>query len=1124
MRSFRLPSAGSFCRALFSETPMATAILVVAGMALLLVPLVQLLGEGAGGLYGLEPFLDMVSVLIGLLAVAVSLHMLDGSAQGRANVLVLGLASAAVCNFLHGMLPHPVVGHALGERLHISHYFALWAYALEAATLLLFALRVSFPGPGMAWAVASAGVSLAIVWMAAAMAQLGSAAASPLLAQGAALVSGTVMAVSATLLFYGLPRRSARGARRGRRLTMAAAAAAAAMAAGQGALLLPAGPSPWPGILSHGLHVLGYALMFQAVFIAGVRMPYSRLRETESRLRDSELRLQLLGRNLPDSALYQVVRETDGRRRFVHMGEALERLVGLKAQDVMEDAGRLFECIEPADEAARAEADETSYRTMGVAESVVRLRRTDGELRWIRLSASPRPLEDGSGRVIWDGVLTDVTEQREAQDLSHAHEIQLASLLSRMPGGVSRLDRDLRILYVNPSQAQWLYRTERELEGKLIGEVLNDELLQSLRPPLLRALQGQTVVFDYRAPGGSDGPKFFHTTVIPETGPDGRVVAVVVFAVDLTEQKRLAMELDQQRSRLASLVNAIPDVVFLKDANGRYLSCNPVFERFVGRRERDIVGLRDEELLPPMEAERVRQLDERAMAAWQPLVYEETLTFAEDGYAGYFETIKTPIRDMHGHVTGLLSVCRDITDRKKAEQQIELLAFFDALTGLPNRRLLLDRLQRASAACQRIDKLGALLFIDLDNFKDLNDTLGHDMGDRLLVLVAQRLQECVRTSDTVARFGGDEFVVMLEGLDADAAHAAQQAEVVAEKLLEQLNRPFQMGAQEHYSTPSIGITLFGDQRRSVDELLKRADLAMYQAKAAGRNTQRFFDPDMQAQVTARSQLEADLRQGIARQELTVHFQPIVDGSTRLGGAEALVRWRHPDKGVISPADFIPLAEETGLILPLGRQVLQIACEQLVRWSAHPATAPLTIAVNVSARQFRQPDFVAEVLGTLERTGANPQRLKLELTESLLLGDVEDTIARMAQLKRAGVGFALDDFGTGYSSLSYLKRLPLDLVKIDQSFVRDVLTDPNDAAIVRTILALAKSLDLQVVAEGVETAGQLSFLKLHGCEGFQGYLFGRPVPVEAFEREHELPDSTAAQQAQTQAQALALSGP
>ncbi|MDA8519653.1 EAL domain-containing protein [Acidovorax sp. NCPPB 4044] len=1103
MRPSRTPTFGSFCRALLSETPAVTAMLVVAGMALLLVPIVQLLGPGLKGLHGLEPFLDMVGVLIGLLAVSVSLHMLDESAQGRANVLVLGLATAAVCNFLHGVLQHEVMGVVESGRIHVSGYFAMWARGVEAATLLLFALRASGRGPGRAWAVAAAGVSLAIVWTATAgWPERLSAVFGSALPQVSGAVSGVVLALSAALL-YGLPPRAGEASPgHGRRHTMAAAAAS--MAVGRFVLLLPAGPSAWIDTLSHAFHVLGYALLFQAVFVAGIRLPFARVREAESRLRESELRLQLLGRNLPDSVLYQVVREPDGRRRFVHMGEALERLVGLRASEVMEDAGRLFAQMEPEDRDASAAADEASYRTMGVSESVVRMRRTDGQQRWMRLSSSPRPLGDGSGRVIWDGVLTDVTEQREAQDLSRAHEIQLASLLGRMPGGVSRLDHDLRILYVNPSQAQWLYRTAEELEGQLLTDVLPAELIHSLRPQVLRALQGHTVVFEYRTPGSRSGPLFFHTTIVPETGPDGRVAAVVVFAFDLTEQKRLALELAQQRSRLASLVNAIPDVVFLKDANGDYLSCNPVFERFVGRREREIIGLSDEELLPPIEAARVRQLDERAMSAWQPLVYEETLTFAEDGYAGYFETIKTPIRDLHGHVTGLLSVCRDITDRKKAEQQIELLAFFDALTGLPNRRLLLDRLQRASAACQRNHQLGALLFIDLDNFKDLNDTLGHDMGDRLLVLVAQRLQECVRTSDTVARFGGDEFVVMLESLDGDVAQAALQAEQVAEKLLAQLNQPFPMGAQEHYSTPSIGITLFGDQRRSVDELLKRADLAMYQAKAAGRNTQRFFDPDMQAQVTARSQLEADLRQGIARQELTVHFQPIVDGSTRLCGAEALVRWRHPEKGTVSPADFIPLAEETGLILPLGRQVLQIACEQLVRWAEHPASSALTVAVNVSARQFRQPDFVTEVLETLVRTGANPQRLKLELTESLLLGDVEDTIARMAQLKRAGVGFALDDFGTGYSSLSYLKRLPLDQVKIDQSFVRDVLTDPNDAAIVRTILALAKSLDLQVVAEGVETAGQLSFLKLHGCEGFQGYLFGRPVPVAAFEREHQLP--------------------
>ena len=488
-----------------------------------------------------------------------------------------------------------------------------------------------------------------------------------------------------------------------------------------------------------------------------------------------------------------------------------------------------------------------------------------------------------------------------------------------------------------------------------------------------------------------------------------------------------------------------------------------------------------------------------------------------DGSIRWHMSNAIPHRESDGSVVSH-GFTMDITDRKRSEQEIERLAFYDALTGLPNRRLLLDRLQRSITACQRSKNLGALLFIDLDNFKDLNDTLGHDMGDQLLAQVATRLVGSVREADTVARFGGDEFVVMLDALAPDTQSAAAQAETVADKLLASLNQPFALDGGQHYSTPSIGITLFGDERLTVDELLKRADLAMYQAKAAGRNTQRFFDPDMQAAVNARSNLEADLRQGLARGELLVHYQPVVNHHSQLLGAEALVRWRHPERGLISSGDFIPLAEQTGLILPLGQYVLQTACEQLQRWSQHQSTAHLTIAVNVSARQFRQPDFVAQVLQTLQAHQADPRKLKLELTESLLIGDIEDTITRMGQLKREGVGFALDDFGTGYSSLSYLKRLPLEQIKIDQSFVRDVLTDPNDAAIVRTILALAKSLDLQVVAEGVETGGQLTFLRLHGCEAFQGYLFGRPVPVDLFTREHQVGDPSSPAVALTSVQA------
>ncbi|MEN6587127.1 MAG: EAL domain-containing protein [Sulfuricella sp.] len=459
----------------------------------------------------------------------------------------------------------------------------------------------------------------------------------------------------------------------------------------------------------------------------------------------------------------------------------------------------------------------------------------------------------------------------------------------------------------------------------------------------------------------------------------------------------------------------------------------------------------------------------------------------------------TAVVGSDGNITHYVGTLTDITARKAAEEKIELLAFYDPLTHLPNRRLLIDRLQQALVSSSRSGLSGALLFIDLDNFKTLNDTLGHDIGDLLLKKVAERLAAAVREGDTVSRLGGDEFVVMLEDLNANAEEAATLAESVGEKILAALGHTYHLAGHEHRSTPSIGVALFAGQRESVDELLKRADLAMYQAKAAGRNTLRFFDPDMQAAVTARAIMEADLRQGLVSNEFFLHYQPQVDVHGRMTGAEALLRWSHPRRGLVPPAEFIPLAEETGLILPIGHWVLSTACNQLLAWASRPEMAHLTLAVNVSARQFHHADFVEQVLAVLDHTGANPQKLKLELTESLLLDDVEDIIAKMTALKAHGVGFSLDDFGTGYSSLSYLKRLPLDQLKIDQSFVRDVLTDPDDAAIARTIVALAQSLRLDVIAEGVETEEQRDFLERNGCHAYQGYFFSRPLPLEAFER-------------------------
>ena len=466
-----------------------------------------------------------------------------------------------------------------------------------------------------------------------------------------------------------------------------------------------------------------------------------------------------------------------------------------------------------------------------------------------------------------------------------------------------------------------------------------------------------------------------------------------------------------------------------------------------------------------------------------------------DGQPFWVSISGEPIFDDEGRFTGYRGVAHDITERKRAEAEIERLAFYDELTGLPNRRLLMDRLACAVTLSTREGSHGALLFLDLDNFKGINDTLGHEWGDQLLVQVASRISASVRATDTVARLGGDEFVVVLQGLNMEQMQAAAEVEAVAQKVLAALNHPYRVDGCEIHSTPSIGVTLFSDAEQPVQELLKRADLAMYQAKAQGRNMVCFFDPAMQVAASARSALEGDIRQGLLREEFLLHYQPVVDESGLVLGAEALVRWLHPQRGMVSPADFIPLAEQTGLILGLGHQVLVMACRQLAKWAGDSATSWWTLAVNVSAREFRQPDFVQQVLSVLRDAGADPGKLTLELTESLLLQDVEDSILKMQALRQLGVGFSLDDFGTGYSSLSYLKRLPLDQLKIDQSFVRDVLADPNDATIACTIITLAHSLGLEVVAEGVETDGQRLFLLRNGCRRFQGYLFGRPAAVE-----------------------------
>ncbi|HEV2609970.1 MAG TPA: EAL domain-containing protein [Noviherbaspirillum sp.] len=552
------------------------------------------------------------------------------------------------------------------------------------------------------------------------------------------------------------------------------------------------------------------------------------------------------------------------------------------------------------------------------------------------------------------------------------------------------------------------------------------------------------------------------------------------------------LDTDMRIRNQASLLDKAQDAIMVCDTAHRVLFWNKGAERLYGWTQAETVGQQINVLLGEDESTYFMAVGKTLVQGeWTGEIEQQS----KDGRLLIVESHWTLVRDENGTPQSILKINTDITHRKASEREIQHLAFYDSLTRLPNRLLLIDRLQHAIATVARNRHTGALLFIDLDNFKTLNDTLGHDFGDMLLKQVAQRLKACVRDSNTVARLGGDEFVVLLEDLSPHTKHSVAQAKTVAENILAAFSHPFQLDSHEHNTTPSIGITLFSGNSSTIDELLKRADLAMYQAKAAGRNTLRFFDPQMQTIVSARAALEADFRHGLLHDEFVLHYQTQSDANGHTIGVEALVRWQHKRRGMVSPAAFIPLAEETGLIVRLGQWVIETACAQLATWARQEKTAGLDVSVNVSARQFRHPDFVDQVMDALERTGANPQKLKLELTESLLLENVEETIVKMTALKKKGVGFSLDDFGTGYSSLAYLKRLPLDQLKIDQSFVRDVLTDPNDAAIARTIVALGRSLGLSVMAEGVETIAQRDFLAHHGCHAYQGFLFSQPMPAE-----------------------------
>ena len=669
--------------------------------------------------------------------------------------------------------------------------------------------------------------------------------------------------------------------------------------------------------------------------------------------------------------------------------------------------------------------------------------------------------------------------------------------------GILHTSFDGRILECNDYFARMVGYAPEELTGSSF---------QAITPPEDRGRGGtaqsgllsgqiQTARFEKRYLRKDGALTWVLLTVTIQCDDAGRPVCFLTMAQDINDRKRAeerlaaaqeALRISEERYRTAFQMSL--DCINLNRlSDGMYVDCNKAFLDLVGLTREEVIGRTSLELDIWADPEDRQRMVDKLMRDGACRNMEAR--FRNRNGETIWGLMSASQIELEG-TSCILSITRDISDVKTAEDQIRHLAFYDPLTELANRRLLLDRLRKSVAASRRNGRWNALLFFDLDNFKTLNDTLGHHVGDLLLKEAGHRLSLCIRTTDTAARVGGDEFVVILEELSRNAQEAASRAKAAAEKILSSLSEPYLLAGRVCLSTASIGITLFGENNRSRTEILQQADIAMYRAKGDGRAAIRFFAPELQSAVNARAELEEDLRRGVKSEEFVLWYQPQVQAG-RVVGAEALLRWNHPERGMLAPAAFIALAEETGLIVPLGLQALEAACEQIASWAKVPALAGLTMAVNVSARQFRQADFVSQVLEALERTGAEPGKLKLEITESMLVDNLEETIEIMTSLKAHAVQFSLDDFGTGYSSLAYLKRLPLDQLKIDRAFVRDMLEDAASNAIAHAIVSLSRAMNLSLLAEGVETEEQRASLDHLGCDAYQGYLFSPPVPAEQF---------------------------
>jgi diguanylate cyclase (GGDEF)-like protein/PAS domain S-box-containing protein len=707
-----------------------------------------------------------------------------------------------------------------------------------------------------------------------------------------------------------------------------------------------------------------------------------------------------------------------------------------------------------------------------------------------RKDSSDFPIEISANFVKFEGRELNVAYVRNISRRKQMEEHLLISqfVSDHAPDNIMWVDEQARIVYVNEATCSNYGYAKEELLSKSIFDIDPGSNPEMWPKHWEQLQQKDSFIFEttHIHKNGIIFPIEVSTKSITFEGRE----LIVAFIRDVTERKQ-----GEKKLQITQFVSdQAPDDIIWVDESGRIVYANAAACREYGYTQEEMLELYVSDINPASNFD--NWPDQWLRLKQEGHLHFETMHMRRDGSIFPIEVTANFV-NFEGRELNI-AFMRNITDRRAAEDQIQRLAFYDPLTNLPNRRLLMDRLQHAMATSLRSGLKSALLFIDLDHFKTLNDTLGHDIGDLLLKQVALRLGSCVREGDTVARLGGDEFMLIMEGLSERLVEAASQTEFIGKKILATLGKPYRLAGKLYRSTPSIGATVFDEKQTSMEELMKQADIAMYQAKKSGRNTLCFFDPEMQVSVQEHAALESELRQAIERRDFLLHYHVQVDSTNRILGAEALIRWEHSERGLVFPAEFIPLAEETGLILPIGEWVLETACARLKTWQRDELTRDFVLAVNVSARQFRQAEFVAQVRAAIRRHAINPRLLKLELTESLLLHDIEDIISTMNALNEIGVLFSLDDFGTGYSSMQYLKRLPFDQIKIDQSFVRDIAADPSDKAIVKTIIAIAHTLDLDVIAEGVETGEQLKILQDMGCKSFQGYLFSEPLSPEKFE--------------------------